>query len=100
MAKASWSALDEKTQKDLLTWFNVGEPTYEDKERLALLSQNGGFEAWDCPDCGDRVYEGTPTSWANFQGVMQVDYTSYPGNKEKYTPKYLKRMCDDCRMRR
>lgn len=90
--------LDTQTQKDLLEWFNVAEPDTYDKMRLAKLAEDGLFEAWGCPQCGDRVYHGRPANWDHYQGVRQRDYISYPGNADKYTPEYLSQMCDHCRM--
>jgi len=95
--KLTWDELDGQDQEDLLAWFNVREPGAEDKERLAKLLADGLFEAWDCPECGERVYRGEPKDWGHFQGVLQVDYTSYPGNTEKYNEEYLLKMCDHCR---
>ena len=94
----SFKSLDHQTQHDLLEWFNVREPSSLDKMKLAELAEQGLFEAWDCPKCGDRVYRGQPRNWNNYQGVLQVDYTSYPGAPERHTLEYLESMCDHCRM--
>jgi hypothetical protein len=93
----SWYRLDEQTRTDLETWFNR-EPDEADKTILAKLFNDGKFRAWNCVECGERCYEGQPDDWGHFQGVSQVDYTSYPGNDEKYQPDYLRQMCDHCRM--
>lgn len=93
----SWYKLDDKNRDDLLEWYNVTTPDEEDKARLAKLFNDGRFRAWDCPECGERVYEGSPDDWSHFQGVRQVDYASYPGNSDKYNPEFLAEMCDCCR---
>jgi hypothetical protein len=94
----TWKELDAQKRKDLIAWFNRREITNVEKARLAKLVREGRFEAWDCPECGERVYNGAPEDWGHFQGVKQVDYVSYPGNSEKYTVQYRIKMCDHCRM--
>jgi hypothetical protein len=89
--------LPDSVQEDLLAWFNSSEPDDDDRQLLADLYNAEGFEAWNCVKCGDRVYKGDPKSWDHFQGVQQVDYTSYPGNTDKYKPEHLLRLCDSCR---
>jgi len=90
---SGWGKLQEDTKRDLRTWFN-SEPDYADMTCLSRLYLTGRFKAWDCPECGERVYWGSPINWDNFQGVCQADYTSYPGDLEKYTPEYNEQMCD------
>jgi hypothetical protein len=92
----TFEELDEQTQNDLIEWYNASEPTSEDLELLVALFESGRFEAWNC-ECGEKVYRGDPEDWGHFQGVRQVDYTSYPGNIEKYQAEHLERMCDSCR---
>src|SRR5574341_956475 len=96
IAPGAWTALDERTQEDLQAWFNCNKPDAEDLARLATLHANGQFRAWDCPACGDRVYEGSPDDWGHFQGACQVNYTSYPGDTDKYSAAYLQKLCDYC----
>lgn len=88
--------LPQQVQDDLLAWYN-SKPSWHDKQRLAKLYAEGRFKAWDCPGCGDRCYFGRPESWNLFQGVNQVDHTSYPGDTEKFTEEYLRQLCDTCR---
>lgn len=83
-------------QDDLIAWFNTTPDEYEE-EALTELYTEGKFNAWNCPKCGIRVYLGEPDDWEDYQGVMQADYTSYPGNSCIYTPEYLKSLCDGCR---
>ena len=90
--------LSEQTQKDLLTWYNVSVADEEDKKILAELYNHARFRAWDCPECGERVYCGESGDWYDFQGVLQQDFTSYPGNTEKYKDSWLRQLCDNCRM--
>lgn len=92
-----WVKLPEEVKADLLDWFDVSNPEAEDLARLAELYASGRFRAWNCPSCDERVYEGNPESWEHFQGVCQLDYTSYPGDAEKFTAKYLAKLCDLCR---
>lgn len=95
----TWSELDSQTQEDLLAWFNCSKPTAVDKRRLAKLATDGRFRAWECPECESRVYQGDPEDWKHFQGVDQVDYTSYPVHGDSiYKPEYLEKLCDSCRM--
>jgi hypothetical protein len=91
-----WDALSELVQEDLANWYNV-ELDNETKERLANLYNNGKFHAWNCPTCGQRVYWGNPSWWGDYQGVMQADYTSYPGDKDLYSSRIVSQQCDDCR---
>lgn len=91
MSETSWEDLDEETREDLTNWRNARNLTKEDKELLARLHVEGRFKAWDCPSCGDRVYEAEPESWDDFQGASQNDRTSYPGLGES-DPR-----CDSCR---
>ena len=65
---------------DLIEWYNSADPDDSDLACLCLLACGGDFVAWACPTCDARVYEGSPRDWAEFQGVMQNDRTSYPGN--------------------
>ena len=95
--RAFWRDLDDQTQADLLAWLNVQNPFNMDRERLAELYSAGRFKAWACPGCGNRCYRGEPESWDRFQGVVQVDYSSYSGDLDKYQPDYNARLCDDCR---
>lgn len=92
-----FSKLEDQTKKDLIDWLNHLEPTREEMWELARLYNEGKFSAWDCPECNDRVFFGTPDNWEDYQGVMQADYVSYPGNNKKYQEKYLQQLCDDCR---
>ena len=96
-----WNDLTFQVQEDLAAWYNItGEildlPA-EDRRRLAKLFSDGRFHAWDCPQCGERVYQGEPDDWGHFQGVRQVDYASYPGDTTVYQEGYNFRRCDSCR---
>lgn len=89
--------LPEMVQEDLTAWLNVRKLDNEDdKARLLELYQSGRFQAWDCPECSERVYEGRPDSYNNFQGVLNQDF-SFFGNTDKYTEEYINQMCDLCR---
>jgi hypothetical protein len=93
----SWGELDQQLQEDLLAWYNRSEPTDDDKAQLAKLYGKGQFHSWDCPRCGDRVCVANPDDWGDFQGVLQADYASYPGDDTVYQPEYIEKMCDTCR---
>ena len=89
--------LPDMVKEDLIAWFNVRNlENEEDKICLLELYQSGRFQAWDCPECNERVYEGNPYSYNNFQGVLNQDF-SYIGNRDKYTTDYIELMCDTCR---
>lgn len=90
--KTNFSNLDEQTRQDLIEWLNVRVPDGADKRRLAALYNGGGFRAWDCPNCGERVFLGEPDDWRHFQGVSQADYTSYPAINSATMA-----WCDHCR---
>jgi len=83
---------------DLTEWYNQNELSDSNKELLAALYHAGKFHAWNCPECGERVCHGAPDDWGKFQGVNQPDYSSFPGDPDRYAPEYLSEMCDDCRM--
>lgn len=95
-----WADLSDQQQDDLTEWYNIRPEDMddEDRQRLADLAGAGRFRAWNCAECGDRVRQGAPEDWGNFQGVQQPDFTSYPGDGERHTPEYLSWMCDSCRM--
>ena len=97
----TWNELTHQQQQDLLEWYNVREEDIDDadRRRLSELIDKGQFQAWNCPECEERCYLGTPDDWDDFQGVSQVDYVSYPGDAEKYRPEYILQMCDHCRRR-
>jgi len=92
----AWDTLSEQIQEDLTNWYNTSLDD-ETKEKLANLYNNGKFHAWNCPMCGERVYWGNPSLWGNFQGVLQADYISYPGDKEYYANRIISQQCDGCR---
>lgn len=77
--------------QDLLEWYNSTGFDIEDLQRLRDLALERKFRAWDCDNCGARVYEGMPDDWSHFQGVLQIDLVSYPGNGENAG------WCDHCR---
>lgn len=91
--------LGEQLQDDLIGWANIkrDDVTLEMLDELAEMFNDGRFAAWDCPECGERCYAGEPENWQLWQGVNNVDYTSCPGNGERYTAEYLENMCDGCR---
>lgn len=96
---ADFDCLSTQEQLDLRTWYSVVSPDANDLQLLYDLFAAFKFSAWDCPECGtERVYQGDPDDWNNFQGAAQQDFTSYPGDATKYTPEYLSKMCDHCRM--
>ena len=80
MVMRIWKDLPAHLQEDLSKWYNVRDLDTDDRLRLLRLWKAGQFEAWNCPKCGDRIYNGTPDSWSHFQGANQVDYCSYPGS--------------------
>jgi hypothetical protein len=94
--EARWSKLPAGARRDLRHWYNRRQLTAEDKQRLAELYRSGRFQAWDCPDCGERVYFGTPEEGSQLSG-RNADYTSYPGRPEKYSEAHIRRQCDCCR---
>lgn len=94
----NFKSLPEQVQVDLKTWYNRSELEIKEEIRLFNLVKRGLFHAWNCPECGERCYYGEPSNWDFFQGVWQIDYTSFPGNSEKFTQAYLLKLCDDCRM--
>jgi hypothetical protein len=92
-----WDSLPKQAKDDLAEWYNVKDLTGRDKTRLAKLYYAGRFHAWDCPTCGERVYDGDPEDWGDFQGVRQVDHTSYPGRSDIFTDEVIGKQCDHCR---
>lgn len=92
-----WLDLPSQVQTDLEEWYNVSTLDGDDREHLTTLWQEGRFNAWDCPTCKDRVRCGEPEDWADFQGVNQPDYASYPGKPELYIAEIISKQCDDCR---
>lgn len=95
---SGWGKLPDQVKEDLENWFNSTEITYAEKTELARLYFSGRFHAWNCHRCGERVYYGEPLDWSKFQGVLQADYSSYPGDDEVYQPDYLAKLCDECRV--
>jgi len=89
--------LSQQIQDDLIEWYNTANPSKDDLALLLNLYLDGQFRAWECENCGDRVYEGNPDNWDDFQGVLNQDFC-YFGNKDKYTGDYLDALCDGCRM--
>ena len=92
-----FNMLSDQIQKDLIEWYNVSEPDDEDKKLLLELYLDGRFRAWNCAGCGDRVYDGQPDSWDNFQGTLNRDFC-YFGDPDKYQEEYLQALCNNCRM--
>ena len=96
----TWNELPMQAQEDLTAWYNqAGELTGNERTRLAKLYAAGRFHAWDCPTCGERVYDGDPDDWGDFQGVLQRDLSSFPGLPEVFVDAIIGRQCDDCRCR-
>ena len=58
--------LPRVVQTDLMAWFNSIILNEEDKQLLLDLYLEGKFLAWNCPECGERVYAGDPDSYNNF----------------------------------
>lgn len=98
MGMTVWGDLDTQARDDLTAWFNLSPLDESDKARLAKLLADGRFYAWDCPACGNRCYCGSPEGWSHFQGVLQINYASFPGNNDIHTDAYNVRLCDNCRM--
>lgn len=96
-----WQEIPQEAQIALEYWYNVAQYDWNETDYRILtdLYFSGRFKYWRCPECNKLVTYGNPVNWDRFQGVMQPDYTSYPGNTEKYTQEYIARMCDDCRMK-
>ena len=63
------------------------------------LYEDQRFHAWPCPTCGERVRSGEPEDWGHFQGVLQPDFSSFPGDNEIYAEDCILRQCNDCRMK-
>lgn len=96
-----WRDIPYDAQQALEYWYNVSKDQWDhtDYKLLVRLYFASRFQYWNCPECGALVTYGDPSNWDHFQGVMEPDYTSYPGNTEKYTQEYIEKMCDDCRMK-
>ncbi len=94
---AEFSELPASCRVDLLVWYNIAGADEEDKALLLDLYLQGKFRAWDCPGCGDRVFRGSPASYDRFQGVLNQDLSSFPGDNAIYTEEYLNSLCDSCR---
>lgn len=92
----TWKEVPEQAQQDMLEWLNSTKPDASDKRRLAKLYFTGKFHAWNCVECGDRVYFGNPVEWNHFQGARQADYISFPGSRD--SPRRNAMKCDHCRM--
>ena len=94
----SFSDLPSQIQQDLIDWYNLQYTNEEEKKLLFDLFKRGNFQAWTCPSdgCDERVFEGTPDDWGNFQGTRNQDF-SYFGNSEKYTEDFIAAQCDSCR---
>ena len=84
---------DIQIATDLIGFYNMVEESLDiqDLHLLADLQNGGRFQSWECPTCGERVYQATPEDWDYFQGCYNPDYVSFPEGH--------KRQCDDCRMR-
>ena len=114
----SFNDLPEIIQDDLLEWFNRSNPSEQDRAKLLNIFKARCFSAWNCPECGARVYECTlpywSPSWNYFTGVRQIDRTLYPAEKvrskfevenglegaylqSKFDRLYKKSLCNDCR---
>lgn len=91
--RAAKLRIDDPAQlaQDLIDWFNCTALDVEDIERLVFLVAKGRFEAWECPTCDERVFEGQPIDWGHFQGVWQNDRVSYPGTGSN------DKRCNSCR---
>ncbi len=102
MTIEKWESLESSIRDDLVAWFNITEPDDGDLDRLAKLFEEGGFESWDCPMCGDRCYNGDveqvfgEEGWNHFQGVCNPD-GSYYGDLDIFTEDFTRRCCDTCR---
>ena len=78
MSVGAWDEIDRDTQDALLEWYNVAEPTDDDRELLARLNEAGGFDHRDCGNCGEKVLTGRPDAigdpeWHDFQGAQQSE---------------------------
>lgn len=96
----TWDDLTSQEQEDLTDW-NHSEPDDEDRARLVALLDRGDFAAWNCPLCENRVYfadlDDDDAEWDHFQGVLQADFCSYPGDLTIWTEDFNSRLCDNCR---
>lgn len=73
----------EEYSSFLTNWKNEKEiPSPDEFEALVMLLHKHQFHSYDCAECGDDVFIGSPDSWDDFQGVSQCE-----GNGE---------LCDDC----
>jgi hypothetical protein len=79
---AAWHQIDSLTQDDLITWYNIRDVDARDKRLLARLYTKGQFLAYDCAHCGERVRQGQPEDWRDFQGC--------------HTDEGMGELCGDC----
>lgn len=95
----NFNDLPEQVKTDLIDW--IGFEINEDKEameELLNLYLNGEFKAWDCPWCGNRVYDGNDYFLIGLpHSSNNNDYVTYPGNTDIYQDEFLKALCDECR---
>lgn len=84
--------LPRKIKQDLLFWLNRDKPSDKETNKLFELYQTNNFKAWNCPNCGARIYRG----WPIFQDTIDQDL-SISGNTHKYQPGFLDACCDNCR---
>jgi hypothetical protein len=89
--------LPHQIQNDLLSWFNQTIADKHEKRMLYNLYMDYNFRAWDCPFCGTRVFKANPDSWDRFQGTLNQDFASYPGNNDVFTQRLINASCDYCR---
>ncbi len=89
----AFAKIKPENQDALIGWYNVRieDIDADDLERLAELWNAKQFRWWECPTCGEEVYEGEPEDWGHFQGVQQNDRASYPGIRPR------DKRCDHCR---
>lgn len=92
----SFGELPEVVRYDLSHWF-AAKPDEDDKKLLLDLYLSGKFLSWFCSNCGNPVFEGSPDSWKDFQGTVQSDHLTFPGDPTRFTEDWLRAICDDCR---
>jgi hypothetical protein len=94
-----WVELSEDVQEDLKAWYNSSVLEDENRRDLARLFNEKRFWAWNCPFCEERVFYGSPQDHEHFQGTLQADYVTYPGDLSIYTERFNVQLCDNCRMK-
>ncbi len=116
MTDTLWCEIPYDIQQDLVDWYNQrGLLTYSDtdlddtgegfvdeddeiRNKLAKLYGEGKFHSWHCPSCHEKVYNGQPDNWDDFQSVLEQDFASYPGQPDELNADIVSKQCDECRL--